>query len=158
MITLPLSNQLTISIIIMKKVFLGALALMFLSVISCKQAADKANEAAENAEEVVEEAAEKVEEVAEKVESAVDGVPSFSDPAVQEYVNAYEEYMAEYKKIAESKDMTAFAGLSQKGQELATKAQEVSGKLSGEDAQKWTEYMTASAKKMQEYAAAMTQQ
>ncbi|GAA4277054.1 hypothetical protein [Aquimarina mytili] len=142
----------------MKKIFLGALALMFLSVVSCKQAADKAEEAADKAEEVVEKAEEKVEEVAEKVESAVEGVPSFSDPAVQEYVNAYEEYMAEYTKIVESKDMTAFAGLSTKGQELAQKAQDISGKLSGEDAQKWTDYMTASSKKMQELAAKMTQQ
>lgn len=146
----------------MKKFFLGALALMFLTVVSCKQAADKAEEAADNAEEVVEEATEKAteaaEEVAEKVEDAVDGVPSFSDPAVQEYVNAYEEYMAEYAKIVESKDMTAFAGLSTKGQELAKKAQDISGKLSGDDAQKWTDYMTASSKKMQELAAKMTQQ
>lgn len=146
----------------MKKFFLGALALVFLTVISCKDAANKAEEASDTAEEAVEEVAEKVEEaaeeVAEKVESAVDGVPNFSDSDVQAYVNAYEEYMAEYKKIAESKDMTAFAGLSEKGQKLATKAQEISGKLSGEDAEKWTAYMTEKSKEMQEYAKAMTQQ
>ncbi|WP_199912816.1 hypothetical protein [Aquimarina aquimarini] len=146
----------------MKKFFLGAIALMFLSVISCKDTADKAKDAADTAGEAVEETAEKVEaaveETAEKVEAAVEGVPSFSDPAVQEYVNSYEEYVAEYKKIVESKDMTAFAGLSQKGQDLATKAQEVSGKLTGDDAQKWADYMTAKSKEMTELAKAMTQQ
>ncbi|WP_226294213.1 hypothetical protein [Aquimarina algicola] len=145
----------------MKKVFLGVLALMFLTVISCKEATDKAKEGEENVEEVAEETAEKVEEtteeVAENVEATGD-VPTFSDPAVQEYVNAYEEYIAEYTKIVESKDMTAFAGLSQKGQDLATKAQDISGKLTGEDAKLWTDYMTASSKKMQELAAKMTAQ
>ncbi|MEW7277267.1 hypothetical protein ABW636_01565 [Aquimarina sp. 2201CG1-2-11] len=138
------------------------MALMFLSVISCKQAADKTQEAADAAQEVVEETADKaqetVQEVAEKVESAVDGIPTFSDKAITEYVQKYEAYIAEYTKIVESKDMTAFASLSQKGQELAAQAQEISGKLTGEDAQKWTEYMTASSKKMQELAQSMTQQ
>ncbi|EZH74472.1 hypothetical protein ATO12_11935 [Aquimarina atlantica] len=146
----------------MKKFFLGALALVFLTVISCKDAANKAEEAADTAGEAVEEVAEKVEEaaeeVAEKVEEAVDGVPSFDNAEVQDYVNKYEEYMAAYKKAAESKDMTAFAELGQQGQALGTAAQEIAGKLSGDDAKKWTDYMTASAAKMQEYAKAMTQQ
>lgn len=142
----------------MKKIFLGALALMFLTVISCKDAANKAEEAADTAEEAVEEVAEKVEEVAEKVESAVDGVPNFSDEKVQAYVNEYEAYMAEYAKIVESKDMTAFAGLSQKGSALGQKASEIAGNLSAEDAKKWSDYMTASSAKMQELAKAMTQQ
>ncbi|WP_062056366.1 hypothetical protein [Aquimarina longa] len=145
----------------MKKFFLGAVALAFLSVISCKDSANKANDAADAAGEAIEETAETttkaVEEIAEKVESAVDGVPNFSDPAVQEYVNSYEEYIAEYTKIVESKDMTAFAGLSQKGQELATKAQDIAGKLTGDDAKKWSDYMTASSKKMQELAQKMAQ-
>ena len=101
----------------MKKFVLGAMALMFLSVISCKQAADKTQEAADAAQEVVEETADKaqeaVQEVAEKVESAVEGIPSFSDPAITAYVEKYEAYIAEYTKIVESKDMTAYAGLSQ---------------------------------------------
>ncbi|MDY8136594.1 hypothetical protein [Aquimarina sp. 2201CG5-10] len=146
----------------MKKFFLGALALMFLTVISCKQASDKAEEVKEEAKEVAEEVAEKAEEVkeevAEKVEEVTEGVPNFSDTAVQEYVDTYEKYISEYEKIVESKDMTAFASLGQKGQELATKAQEISGKLTGEDAQKWTEYMTSTSKRLQELATKMTQQ
>lgn len=146
----------------MKRFFLGALALMFLTVISCKDAANKAEDAADAAEEAVEEVAEKVEEaaeeVAEKAEEAVDGVPNFSDQAVQEYVNKYEAYVAEYTKVVESKDMTAFAALAQKGSELGQGASEIAGKLTGEDAQKWTDYMTATSKKMQELATKMTQQ
>ncbi len=146
----------------MKKFFLGALALMFLTVISCKEATDKAKDAAENVEEATEDAANKIEEVTEEVtetiEDAVDGVPNFSDESVQAYVEKYEAYMAEYKKAAESKDMTAFAALGQKAQDLSAGAQEVAGKLTGEDAEKWTAYMTASAEKMQKYAQEMTQQ
>ncbi|WP_282089965.1 hypothetical protein [Aquimarina algiphila] len=146
----------------MKKMFLGALALMFLTVISCKEATDKAKDAADNVEEVAEEATEKVEEaaeeVAEAVETAADGVPNFSDPDVQAYVNKYEEYMAAYKKAAESKDMTAFSALATQGQELGAAAQDIAGKLSGEDAEKWTAYMTAASEKMAAYAKAMTQQ
>ncbi|WP_074409608.1 hypothetical protein [Aquimarina megaterium] len=146
----------------MKKFFLGALALVFLTVISCKDAANKAEEAADTAEEAVEEVAEKVEEaaeeVAEKVEEAVDGVPSFDNEEVAAYVKKYEAYMAKYAKIVESKDMTAFAGLAQEGSELGAAAQGIAGKLSGDDVKKWTDYMTASSKKMQELAQAMTQQ
>ncbi|PKV49542.1 hypothetical protein ATE84_1572 [Aquimarina sp. MAR_2010_214] len=142
----------------MKKFFLGALALMFLTVISCKDAANKAEEASDKTEEAVEEVAEKVEEVAEKVEEAVDGVPTFSDQGVQEYVNAYEEYMAKYAKIVESKDMTAFAGLSDEATKLGQKSSEIAGKLTGEDAEKFTAYMTAKAKEAQELAKKLTQQ
>ncbi len=146
----------------MKKLVLGAMALMFLATISCKQAADKAKDAADTAEEAIEETADKaqeaVQEVAEKVETAVDGIPSFSDPAITQYVTNYEAYIAEYTKIVESKDMAAFAGLSETGQKLAAQAQEISGKLTGDDAQKWTDYMTASAEKMQKLAQSMTQQ
>ncbi len=146
----------------MKKMFLGALALMFLTVISCKEATDKAKDAADNVEEIADEAADKVEEaaeeVAEAVETATDGVPSFDNEEVQKYVNKYEEYVAAYKKAAESKDMTAFAALGKQGQDLANDAQAIAGKLSGEDAQKWTEYMTASSQKMAKYAEALTKQ
>lgn len=146
----------------MKKFFLGALALVFLTVISCKDAANKAEEAADTAEEAVEEVAEKVEEaaeeVAEAVETAVDGVPNFDNADVQKYVEKYEAYMAEYAKIVESKDMTAFAGLAQKGSDLGKEAGDIAGKLSGDDAKKWTDYMTASSEKMQKLAQAMTQQ
>ncbi|MBG6131446.1 hypothetical protein IWQ47_002685 [Aquimarina sp. EL_43] len=146
----------------MKKFFLGALALVFLTVISCKDAANKAEEAADTAEEAVEEVAEKVEEaaeeVAEKVEEAVDGVPSFDNQKVQDYVNEYEAYLAEYAKIVESKDMTAFAGLAEKGTNLGKKASEIAGELTGDDAKKWTDYMTASSEKMQALAKKMTQQ
>ncbi len=131
---------------------------MFLTVISCKDAANKAEEAVDTAEEAVEEVAEKVEEVAEKVESAVDGVPSFDNKKVQDYVNKYEEYMAAYKKAAESKDMTAFAALGKQGSALGTAAQGIAGELSGDDVKKWSDYMTASSNKMAEYAKAMTQQ
>ncbi len=146
----------------MKKFFLGALALVFVSVISCKDAADKTKEAAETAEEVVEETADKakevVEEVAETVETAVEGVPNFSNEKVQAYVNKYEAYIAEYTKIVESKDMTAFAGLATKGSELGKEASEIAGELTGEDAKKWTDYMTASSEKMAALAQKMTAQ
>ncbi|WP_199915415.1 hypothetical protein [Aquimarina spinulae] len=146
----------------MKKFFLGALALVFLTVISCKDAANKAEEAADTAEEAVEEVAEKVEEaaeeVAEKVEEAVDGVPNFDNEEVKAYVEKYEAYMAEYAKIVESKDMTAFAGLATKGSKLGEEAAGIAGKLSGDDVKKWTDYMTASSEKMQALAKKMTQQ
>ena len=148
----------------MKKVFLSTALILALSIsfVSCKKTKDAAADAADATEEVAEEAVaevtEAVEEATEAVEEAATGVPSFEDPKVQEYVDAYEAYIAEYAKAAESKDMTAFASLGTKGQELGTKAQEVLTGLSPEDAQKLTDYMTEKSKTLQELAAKMTAQ
>ena len=141
----------------MKKLLFGALTLVLLLAVSCKENADKAKDATEEkTEQTAEDTSASTTEQTE--DSASSDVPSFSDSAVQDYVNSYEEYMTEYKKIAESKDMTAFAGLGTKGQELAKKAQEVLGNLSGDDAKKLTEYMTAKSKEIAELTKALTQQ
>ncbi len=149
----------------MKKLFLGACALMVLSVVSCKKtveaAADEATEvvdgAADAAGAVVDGATDVVDGAADAVAEAASGIPSFEDAAVNEYVKAYDEYISEYAKAAESKDMTAFAALGTKGQELGTKAQEVLGNLSPEDAKKLTDYMTENSKKLQELSAKFSQ-
>ncbi len=148
----------------MKKVFLSTALILALSIsfVSCKKAKDTAADAVEATEEVAEEAVaevtEAVEEVAEEATEAVTGVPSFADAKVQEYVDAYEAYIADYAKAAESKDMTAFASLGTKGQELGTKAQEVLTGLSPEDAKKLTDYMTEKSKVLTELATKMTAQ
>lgn len=85
------------------------------------------------------------------------GAPSFSDAKVQEYVDAYEAYLEEYKKAVESKDMTAFASLGQKGQELGSKAQEISGGLSASDAKKLNEYMLKKSEEIQELSKKLMQ-
>jgi len=99
----------------------------------------------------------KSEEVATETVSAT-GTPSFSNPKVQEYVNAYEEYIEEYKKIVESKDMAAFASLGQKGQELGTKAQELSSALSANEIEKFNAYMLKKSEEIQELSQKLMQQ
>ncbi len=141
----------------MKNLFLAILVCV--SVISCKNTTEKAADAVQDAAEATEETVqEAVQEVAEKVESVADAVPSFSDPAVQKYVDSYEKYLEEYEKVVSDKDMSAFAGLAEKGQELGTMAQEISGKLSSEDAKRLSDYMTEKSKKIQELSAKMMQQ
>ncbi|WP_405206379.1 hypothetical protein [Aquimarina sp. LLG6339-5] len=136
----------------MKKTILNfALIIAVLFAASCKnETKSDAVDSAEKTEEV--EKTEKAEENSneETTTAASDGVPSFSDEKVQEYVNSYEAYIEEYKKVVESKDMTAFASLGQKGQELGTKAQEVMGNLSGDDVKKLNDYMTAKSAELQE--------
>ncbi|WP_394749830.1 hypothetical protein [Spongiimicrobium salis] len=83
--------------------------------------------------------------------------PSFSNNDVQQYVNAYEKYMEAYRKAVENKDMTAFAALGTKGQELATMGQEIAGKLSIDKVKKYTDYMTAKAQELQDLSAKITQ-
>lgn len=146
----------------MKKVFLSVVFVLALSIsfVSCKKTQDaevteETEEVADAAEAETEKAAEVVEEKTEEVAS---DVPTFEDEAVQEYVNAYEAYVNEYAAAVESKDMNAFTALSTKGQELGTKAAEVAGNLSAEDAQKLTEYITAKSKELQELTAKMTAQ
>jgi len=140
----------------MKKTILNfALVMAVLFAASCKnETKSEATESAEKTEEV-----EKVEEkTEEKTETAAsEGVPSFSDEKVQEYVNSYEAYIEEYKKVVESKDMTAFASLGQKGQELGTKAQEVMGNLSGDDVKKLNDYMMAKSTELQELSKKLMQ-
>ncbi|AXT49471.1 hypothetical protein D1818_01040 [Aquimarina sp. BL5] len=140
----------------MKKTILNfALVMAVLFAASCKnETKSEATEGAEKTEEV-----EKVEEkTEEKTETAAsEGVPSFSDEKVQEYVNSYEAYIEEYKKVVESKDMTAFASLGQKGQELGTKAQEVMGNLSGDDVKKLNDYMMAKSTELQELSKKLMQ-
>ncbi|AXT55406.1 hypothetical protein J8L88_05860 [Aquimarina sp. MMG015] len=143
----------------MKKTILNfALIIAVLFAASCKnETKSDAADSAEKTEEV--EKTEKAEEKSneETTTAASDGVPSFSDEKVQEYVNSYEAYIEEYKKVVESKDMTAFASLGQKGQELGTKAQEVMGNLSGDDVKKLNDYMTAKSAELQELSKKLMQ-
>ncbi|QWX83395.1 hypothetical protein H0I23_13155 [Cellulophaga sp. HaHaR_3_176] len=156
----------------MKKVILSSILMVALttSFVSCKDAADKAKEATEATAEAANEAADATKEAAGEAMDATkeaagdamdaageltDGVPSFGDAAVTEYVKTYEEYINEYKEAAESKDMTAFAALGTKGQELATKSQEVYKNLSAADAEKLNAYMTEKSKELQDISAKM---
>ncbi|KAG1658341.1 putative long-chain-fatty-acid--CoA ligase [Nymphon striatum] len=95
------------------------------------------------------------EEATEATAESSDDTPSFSDPEVQAYVDAYDAYIKEYTKAAESKDMTAFANLATKGQELGTMAQSVSGKMTGADGERLAAYMTEKAEKIQELSKKM---
>jgi len=135
----------------MKKVIVNLSLVIAILFASCKSETKEASTSSENTEET-----ENTEESSSN-DSAKVGVPSFSDKNVQEYVNAYEAYIEEYKKAVESKDMTAFASLGQKGQELGTKAQEVMGNLSGEDVTKLSEYMQKKSEQLQELSQKMMQ-
>ncbi|MHA7057229.1 hypothetical protein ACWGOQ_0008430 [Aquimarina sp. M1] len=143
----------------MKKTILNfALIVAVLFTASCKN--ETKSEATDNDErtEEVSQTEETEEEETDNTEAAAsDGVPSFSDEKVQEYVNSYEAYIEEYKKVVESKDMTAFASLGQKGQELGAKAQEVMGNLSGDDVQKLNDYMIAKSAELQELSKKLMQ-
>ncbi|GAA0722321.1 hypothetical protein GCM10009430_24610 [Aquimarina litoralis] len=142
----------------MKKTILNfALIIAVLFAASCKnETKSEATDTADKTEEVATE--EKTEEKSSEAKStSSDGVPSFSDQKVQEYVDSYEAYIEEYKKVVESKDMTAFASLGQKGQELGTKAQEVMGNLSGDDVKKLNDYMTAKSAELQELSKKLMQ-
>ncbi len=93
-----------------------------------------------------------------KTETASEnGTPSFSNTKVQEYVDAYDAYVAEYKKAVESKDMTAFATLGQKGQELGTKAQEISSGLSASEVEKLNTYIMKKSEEIQELSKKLIQ-
>ena len=142
----------------MKKTILNfALIIAVLFAASCKnETKSDASDSADKTEEV------KTEEKSEEKSSddkttSSDGVPSFSDQKVQDYVDSYEAYIEEYKKVVESKDMTAFASLGQKGQELGTKAQEVMGNLSGDDVKKLNDYMMAKSAELQELSKKLMQ-
>lgn len=142
----------------MKKTILNfALIIAVLFAASCKnETKSETTDTADKTEEVATE--EKSEEKSSEAKStSSDGVPSFSDQKVQEYVDSYEAYIEEYKKVVESKDMTAFASLGQKGQELGTKAQEVMGNLSGDDVKKLNDYMTAKSAELQELSKKLMQ-
>ncbi|MFC5045537.1 hypothetical protein ACFSTE_18470 [Aquimarina hainanensis] len=132
----------------MKKTVLNlALIVAVVFATSCKNEAKTEN--ADTTTEKVEETKEEKKEE-KKEETAATNVPSFSNEKVQEYVKAYEAYIAEYRKAAESKNVTALGALGEKGQELATKSQELTANLSGDDVQKFTEYMMAKGKELQE--------
>ncbi|WP_103072175.1 hypothetical protein [Aquimarina sediminis] len=144
----------------MKKVILSLSLVLAVLAVSCKNEAKSdtqdSSETTENTEST--EKAEKAEkEEGDTSKESASGVPSFGDEKVQEYVNAYEAYIEDYKKAAESKDMTAFAELGKKGQELATKSQEVMGNLSGDDVKKLSDYMQAKSAQLQELSQKMMQ-
>ncbi len=135
----------------MKKTILTTVAALAIILgTSCNKEAKNAESKTEKKEVVTTTKTEKKETT-----EATNGVPSFSDKAVQDYVNAYEAYVEDYKKAAEKKDMTAFAALGQKGQELGTKAQEINGNLSTDDAKKLGDYMMKKSKEIQAYSEKM---
>ncbi|MDY8137994.1 hypothetical protein [Aquimarina sp. 2201CG5-10] len=143
----------------MKKVILNlSLLVLIMATVSCKNDTKSDSTAdAEVTEQKTEEKAEKSSEKENTTAPASDDVPSFSDQAVQDYVNSYEAYIEEYKKVVESKDMTAFASLGQKGQELGQKAQEVMGNLSGDDIKKLNDYMQKKSTQLQELSKKLMQ-
>ncbi|MFD2562126.1 hypothetical protein [Aquimarina rubra] len=144
----------------MKKTILNfVLIIAVLFTASCKnETKSETSDSANKTEEVEKTETSEEKSNDNKTETAAsDGVPSFSDEKVQEYVNSYEAYIEEYKKVVESKDMTAFASLGQKGQELGTKAQEVMGNLSGDDVKKLSDYMTAKSAELQELSKKLMQ-
>lgn len=132
----------------MKKTILSLLSLgIMLFATSCKDEAKSDSSSTEEKTEVVEE---KEESSEPKKAASNSDVPNFDNEQVQEYVNAYEEYMNEYKKAAESKDMAALGSLGEKGQALGQKTQEVMGNLSGDDIQKFNDYMQKKSAELQE--------
>jgi hypothetical protein len=88
------------------------------------------------------------------------GVPTFADADVNAFVQAYEEYVNAYKAAAESKDMSKFAELGTKGQDLSTKAVAASQKLAAtpDEAKKLSDYLTAKAAEITEYSKKLTGQ
>lgn len=129
-----------------KLMFVSILTPLFcLFVLSCKETPDGNKETEGDIEKV-----ERTSEILEDSEGLTSAVPSFGNSAVQDYVNSYEAYLDQYAKAVESKDIRALSDLGPKGQELAIKAQEISGNMSDEDAQKFTHYMTEKAKMIQE--------
>lgn len=139
----------------MKRLIFGSILtpLLCLFVLSCKETSDRKKEEADSGIEEVEQAR----EIIEGDEDLMSVVPSFGNSAVQDYVNSYEAYLDEYAKAVESKDISALSDLGPKGQELAIKAQEVSGNMSVEDVQKFTHYMTEKAKMIQELTLRMSE-
>ncbi|WP_074409214.1 MULTISPECIES: hypothetical protein [Aquimarina] len=136
----------------MKKVILNLSLVIAILAVSCKN--ETKSDSSVSKDEV-----EKVEEKTEEKTSSqsANGVPNFNDDKVQEYVNSYEAYIEEYKKIVESKDMTAFASLGEKGQKLGQQAQEVMGNLSGEDVKKLNDYMQKKSEQLQELSKKLMQ-
>lgn len=134
----------------MKKTILSLLSLgIILFTTSCKDEAKSDSSSTEEKTEVVEKKEESDKSEPKKETSSSD-VPSFDNEQVQEYVNAYDEYMNEYKKAAENKDMAALGSLGEKGQALGQKTQEVMGNLSGDDVQKFNDYMQKKSAELQE--------
>lgn len=135
----------------MKKTVLSLLSLgIILFTTSCKDEAKSDSSTTEEKTEVAEEKKEESEKSEPKKLDSNSNVPNFDNEQVQEYVNAYEEYINEYKKAAESKDMAALGSLGQKGQELGQKSQDVMGNLSGDDIQKFNDYMQKKSAELQE--------
>lgn len=120
--------------------------LFCLLILGCKESSEKRSE-----EEATTEEAKLIDkEVMGNGEESIIGVPSFENSAIQEYVNSYEAYLKEYGRAVENQDIEALSDLGPKGQELSIKAQEISGNMSVEDAQKFTHYMTEKAKEIRE--------
>ena len=123
-----------------------SIILFCLLALNCKESSEKKSEDQNTNEEI--ELTDK--EALEDGEKLIIGVPSFDNSAVQEYVNSYEGYLKEYARAVENQDIEALSELGPKGQELSNKAQEISGNMSVEDAQKFTHYMTEKAKEIRE--------
>lgn len=136
----------------MKKIILNLSLVIAILAVSCKNETKSDTSVSKGEVEKVEE---KTEENTSSKSS--NGVPNFSDDKAQEYVNSYEAYIEEYKKIVESKDMTAFASLGEKGQKLGQQAQEVMGNLSGEDVKKLNDYMQKKSVQLQELSKKLMQ-
>lgn len=121
-------------------------------IIGCKQSSEKSNKT-----ETIDTKMEMdTEEILENGEDLIIDVPSFDNSAIQDYVNSYETYLKEYAKAVENQDIEALSNLGPKGQELSAKAQEISGNMSVEDAQKFTHYMTEKAKVIRELTMKMS--
>ena len=134
----------------MKKLLFTATILSAIAFTSCKSEKEKVvenvTETATSIDQATSDAVEATQQTAQEMASAI---PSFGSPEAATYAKNFSDYVGELKAVAASGDQAKLAELTAKAVDFQKELQNITQKLSAEDAEKLKSFVTELQKSVQ---------
>jgi len=126
----------------MKKLFLTMTVIGLVTLTSCKKEEEKVQDAIQDTTEQMTDVAEDNLESANEANIAIADIPQFSNPEVQQFAEEYAAFARDAAAAAQSGDAAKIQELQAKTVEWTRKIGEINQKLSSDEAQKFTEWVS----------------
>ncbi|NLN32587.1 MAG: hypothetical protein GX159_03210 [Flavobacteriaceae bacterium] len=126
----------------MKKLFLTMTVIGLVTLTSCKKEEEKVQDAIQDTTEQMTDVAEDNVQSANEANIAIADIPQFSNPEVQQFAEEYAAFARDAAAAAQSGDAAKIQELQAKTVEWTRKIGEINQKLSSDEAQKFTEWVS----------------
>ena len=126
----------------MKKLFLTMTVIGLVTLTSCKKEEEKVQDAIQDTTEQMTDVSEDNVQSAYEANIAIADIPQFSNPEVQQFAEEYAAFARDAAAAAQSGDAAKIQELQAKTVEWTRKIGEINQKLSSDEAQKFTEWVS----------------